>query len=533
MKAKPVVIALSTIVIIALVAVGILGLFSKKAEKELVNENLSLPSSSRYIPVDSDLTLHVKANINDLPDYVESISTTNNKKRLRKEIANFRQGIFALTGLDYESYISQWINNDTSLAIYTNDKGDFGWLIVITTNNPSESDQFLKDFWEKEIEKGKSINTENINEVEIKSYKPDKGKNEFQKIASTSINEIVLIGSDKEMIKKSLITSTNNDWQQLHSRSLSQQLSHLPNGFAFTTISPKGLRTWFDVPEELEKRNDIDGFLGVFSVKGKEIFLDGSFIFKKSELIPDNEINNETSIFYEPSFPIKKLAITSETSKLLDISNKDHISELLNPLIKKSLKEVKSKALESISILNNDIMFFIEEPAGWIVGSRKNTPPKIEINEILTKENFQNSTINYNGQYLNIWSKLITKSNPVYDEISTQLAIILFEGVEMNWWSQNLEALHQLEESNELTALEEISKAANNVPGGNFSQQIFLDSNSTKELLKKWNPWQILQLLNSNSMENYLNIDSLSIGLAHDSYEDASLIALHAQIKIN
>ena len=87
-------------------------------QKLIEKDKVQLPETARFFPKETSLSLHLMVNPKKIPEYFESTTSTKNKKEARERTENLIEGLFALTGLDYDKELSRWISSGVSLAIY-------------------------------------------------------------------------------------------------------------------------------------------------------------------------------------------------------------------------------------------------------------------------------------------------------------------------------------------------------------------------------------------------------------------------------
>ena len=74
---------------------------------------------------------------------------------------------------------------------------------------------------------------------------------------------------------------------------------------------------------------------------------------------------------------------------------------------------------------------------------------KIEIDDILKKENFLNSNLDFKSRKLEIWSKISTNENNTY-ELKDNIEAIVEEDDKTYIWSQNLSSISNFDNTNYL-----------------------------------------------------------------------------------
>ena len=85
----------------------------------------------------------------------------------------------------------------------------------------------------------------------------------------------------------------------------------------------------------------------------------------------------------------------------------------------------------------------------WLVLTRKSDTNKKEISDILKKENFLSSNLDFKNKNLEIWSKITTDENEKY-ELKENIEAIIEEDEDTYIWSQNLSSISNFDNTNYL-----------------------------------------------------------------------------------
>ena len=139
-----------TLTILILVVFTLVNPTKQKESLILDTKELNLPKSAQYIPNNTYLTIHFNIDPNKIPDYIEAEATKKSKTEARKEVINLRDGLFTLTGLDFNRDLSNWVSNNFSFSIFSskeNPKSN-GWLLIFEGIHINESKDFLNQYWE-------------------------------------------------------------------------------------------------------------------------------------------------------------------------------------------------------------------------------------------------------------------------------------------------------------------------------------------------------------------------------------------------
>ena len=117
MKAAPFVTSLGlTLVLIVVATLGIWKDSNITKSLKLNIQKVEVPYSGKYIPRNSYLTIHFNIDTNQIPNYIASLSKQKKGNLALSKGKAFRNGLFALIGLDFEQDLSSWISSKFSFT---------------------------------------------------------------------------------------------------------------------------------------------------------------------------------------------------------------------------------------------------------------------------------------------------------------------------------------------------------------------------------------------------------------------------------
>ena len=231
MKVAPFVISLSlTLVLIVVTTLGFWKDSHITKSLKLNIQKVEVPDFGRYIPRDSYLTIHFNVDTNQIPNYIASLSKQKKGNLALSKGKAFRNGLFALIGLDFEQDLANWISPRFSLSILNN--GDVanekGWLLALEGINDDATQNFLTSYWENKSPNGLEIQKEEFEGHYIIHEIGQNLTNEDKSISMSLLEKNLLaIASDKQVIQKAIKVSIDSRESQLFDTELKGTIDHL------------------------------------------------------------------------------------------------------------------------------------------------------------------------------------------------------------------------------------------------------------------------------------------------------------------
>ena len=135
MQARSFLTALAAAVLsLVLVTTGLLWGLERRSPLHLVDQPLQLPRAARFVPRDAALSLHWLADSARLPAYAQAVAPSHQRRAARDGMRQWRDGAFALAGLDFDAELAGWVGPELSLTLL--DASDTpGWVLAITSND--------------------------------------------------------------------------------------------------------------------------------------------------------------------------------------------------------------------------------------------------------------------------------------------------------------------------------------------------------------------------------------------------------------
>ena len=176
--------------------------------------------------------------------------------------------------------------------------------------------------------------------------------------------------------------------------------------------------------------------------------------------------------------------------------------KLISSLVQKSMADDYSKLIRLI-LENTQGNLIWAKDEEWVAMTRKDDKEKKEINDVLKKDKFLNSKLEFRDKDLEVWSKITTNKNDKY-EINENIEAIIEESEDKYIWSKNLSSISNL--NNKLYSKDnEYAENENN----DFDDiiRIHLGQEKTEMLLNNFYPYILLRTMLGNQLNFPKRID--------------------------
>tara|TARA_Y100001968_G_scaffold144826_1_gene132261 strand:- start:52 stop:1533 length:1482 start_codon:yes stop_codon:yes gene_type:complete len=482
----------------------------------LNEQSFNAPVSSKYIPTNTDLVFHWKLNPVILPNYIENYQAKFSKKTINKKISFIRDSSFKLISLDFAKDISKWVGDYGSFAVLNSNKQPLNdWILVLAIKEDVNIEKELESILRSNIIdiSDNPSNKLSTSETEIVSKKINSSKS----IYFTNDKGNLLIASNPEIIQSSIekldinILNTKKNYKNI------QLKENLKDGLLLLEMSPKKILNLIGQEENLFEINEIDHLISSINVEKNLLNIEGILSYDVKTEMPVKDINYNL-------FEIKKESELSEDFLLID-NPKQYFSKdsghpyqkLIASLIKESTTPDFSNLLKTILENSKGNLIWMKNK-DWFVLTRKSDTSKKEISDILKKEKFSRSNLDFKNRQLEIWSKISTDENAKY-ELKENIEAIIEEDEETYIWSQNLSSISNFDITNYLKNYSENEQKIDKVNDFNDVLKIHLGEEKTKIILNNFYPYILFKTMLGNKLTPPKNID-MSIAVPSINYPD-------------
>ena len=478
--------------------------------QKMTQELLELPKSAMFIPRENYLTMHWMVSPNLLSEYSESLVPKPKKEEVSEITTQLINGAFAVSGLDFEKELSEWIGDQVSFSLFESETptDPLDWLITLRTKDKDSAKKLLQLFWQNRSYTTSDIKTSKYMDFKLISLENGLIDSNTNHISTALVDQnLVLLTSNKFLLEKCLKASDSPEKTQLGDQNLNNYIKKLGPGVAILQASPSAMATWFGFPKNLTDIQGINGLVAGLATQESDISLKGMIVFNH----PIDEELNETPIdlalLNNIEGPEKSIALLNEPSHLLNPIKESPLSKFLGPMIQARFTKLKSSAALTIAQKTNGPFLWLEEPNGWVIRTERENPEISTIDQALSNQNFTKSILSYEEDDLQFWSNFIIEENNSNQKITTKIAVLLSKYSDKNWWGENFSSLKEGQRTTqELTPISFSDKKIT-------QEMLALGENQTKALLKNWLPWSLLKTLSGDSIGESTRGLSISIGM--------------------
>ena len=517
MKSRLLYILISGIIILAIFTGIFIWRNDRQKEIPKFNEKSFIdPISSKYIPTNADLVFHWKMDPNKIPNFVENYQDKINKDTTNKKIQSIIDTSFKLISLDFTKDISKWVGDYGSFAIFdTNSELLNDWLMVLEIKEDINIDEELESILEPNVvdKNMSSINNSNISVSKLNSEEI----NSNQPIYFSNKKEHIFISSNPKLISLSLSNKTNNTLIKKDQYKSIQLKNNINDGIFLLEMSPKKIFNIIGQGKDLLEINHTDKLISSINIGKKKLIFEGIIAYDSKYKRSINEVIH-SSINIEKEFDLFDNTILIDNPKKYFTKHPSHpYKKLIASIIEQSIKSDYSNLLKIILDNTKGNLIWIKDK-GWLTLTSKADTNKKEINDILKKENFLNSNLEFENKNLEVWSKITTNNNEIY-ELREKIEAILEETKDVYFWSQELSSILNFENKKILPNNIENEYTENINSDFDDIIKIHLGKKKTEEFLNNFYLYILLNTILGNKLDFPQNID-ISVSIPTINYPD-------------
>ena len=513
-------VAAATLSLLLLTA-GLLWGIDRRSPVSLAEQPLQLPRAARFVPRDAAVALHWLADPARLPAYAQAVAPAQQRRAARDGARQWRDGAFALAGLDFESELAGWLGPQLSLIVLDADDAP-GWVLALTSRDDDGARRFLQRFWQTRSLAGTDLQISSYRGMGLISGRGALVGREPQPLATALIDDdLLLLGSGRGALERALDVSQLQEQHQLADASLQQQIAGLGNGVALLTASPQALQQWFDLPQDLE---GMDGLVAALQPQASDLALTGLMRFRGMDGL-------------EP-WPRKGDLVTGaggradlmgqfqDPARLLDPDEPHPLARWLGPLILRSLPD--HQAAEALMALSHGPLLWQQHAEDWLLATQRQQPSLNSLDDRLGEQGLARSELAGDGETLQVWTRLVRQKGRGAG-LGAQLAVAQAPPTDRNWWASSLATLAQRRDARALQPrLQQWQWLSRD---GEPVQGLALGSAPARALLSGWHPWTLVQALAGQPLQRH--VQGLSLGFDPDQEDDDGiLLPLHARLEL-
>ena len=204
------------------------------------------------------------------------------------------------------------------------------------------------------------------------------------------------------------------------------------------------------------------------------------------------------------------------------------------PVLQRILDASVAEAAAAVASLDPGPLLLQKGEAGWLLGTRADEPSRQAVSSRLEQDGLVGSTLDADGQSLEVWTRLVRQRRHGEDSLTADLAVALDHDAGLNWWGQTLEVLRQRRSGGDPSGLKQQLQELRSQVKAPTTQQLALAADPSRLGLAKWRPWTLLQSLGGRSLSPA--VQSLTLVAAPDQTSaqsgESSSLRLHARLSL-
>ena len=474
------------------------------------------PSSSKYIPINSDIVFHWKLNPTLLPNYIENYQDQFNKHQSNKKIRFIRDSSFKLIGLDFEKDISNWVGEYGSFAVIdTNKNFPNDWIMILEIKDDVNIEDELGSFLELDNfdNRIKSNNPLSTSSTEVISKKIDLNHSIY--LAKRKNN--VLIASNPKIIKSSIAESDSKILETKGQYKYIQIKDNLNDGFLLFEMSSKNILNAIGQEEKVLTLNETKDLISSINIDKNSLNLEGIISFNDKFELPVNNIDYNFIDIINESESYEDFILVDNPNQYFRKESNYSYQKLIASIIQEAANSDYSNLFKIILQKSKGNLLWINDKDWFILTSKSDTNKK-EISDLLKQEKFLNSNLDFKDRNLEVWSKLIADENEKY-KIKENIGAIIEEDENTYFWSQNLSSFSNIDNSNYFKASSHSRDQLDKVDDFDDILRIHLGKEKTKTVLNNFYPFILFRTMLGNKLNPPNNID-MSIAVPKINYPD-------------
>lgn len=535
MKARPFLTAVGAALLsLVLLAMGLIWTMDRRSPLHLAEQPLQLPRSARFVPRDAAVSLHWLADPSRLPAYAQAVAPASQRRAARDGARAWRNGAFALAGLEFEAELAPWIGSEISLTLLDgvaldgvslDGASDPGWVLALTSRDSDGARRFLQRFWQTRSLAGTDLQISSYRGIGVISGRGALIGRDPQPLATALIDDdLLLLASGRGVLEQSLDVSQLKDQHQLGDQRLQQNVADLGDGVAVLTASPAAMQRWLQLPAVLTERSDLAGLVASLRPDGATLAADAVIAFR-DKLSP------------EPWQPLNDLSETAggralwlaqlqNPSRLLDSDDQHPLAQWLGPLLRSHLQDQAAAA--TVVELDDGPLLWQHQSDGWLLTTSREQPQQALVDVQLQEQGLSRSELDGDGERLAVWTRLVRQRGRTAG-LEAQLAIAQAHAASVDWWGETLIALKHRQDTRGVQPRLRQWQAISS--DGRPAQALLLAAEPSQDLLAAWQPWAFVQALAGQSMKG--QVQGLSLVVDVDQQDDVgSKLPLHVRLDL-
>ena len=507
---------------LVLVTTGLLWGLERRSPLRLVDQPLQLPRAARFVPRDAALSVHWLADSARLPAYAQAVAPPRQRRAARDGMRQWRDGAFALAGLDFDAELASWVGPDLSLTLL--DASDTpGWVLALTSTDSDGARRFLQRFWQTRSLAGTDLQISSYRGMGLISGRGALVGRDPQPLATALIDDdLVLLASGRGVLERALDVSQLQQQHQLGDEQLGRDIAELDHGMALITASPDALRRWFELPSAL---SGLEGMVAALQADNADLLVEGRLRWQ--ERIEAAPWAVQQDLVGGSGGRASLMAQLQDPRRLLDPDELHPLAQWLGPVIKRHLAQ--QPAALALLELDDGPLLLQQQPEGWLLATSHGQPELSAVDDQLKAQGLAQSDLSGDGESIQVWTRL-KRQRGRSAGVEASLAVARSADSDRDWWGETLPSLVQRQDSR---ALEPRLQQWRNLSHHQSTpaQSLMLASKPARTVLADWQPWTLLQAMAGQTLQP--RIQGLSLSLEADRQDEGrSVLPVHARLEL-
>jgi hypothetical protein len=388
-------------------------------------------------------------------------------------------------------------------------------VLALRSRDSEGARRFLQRFWQTRSLAGTDLQISSYRGMGLISGRGALLGQDPQPLATALINDdLVLIASGRGVLEQALDVSQIDELNQAASQPLQQAVVRLGQGVALLTARPQAMEQWLGLPTPDAEAIEL---VAALAPAGAGVSVDA--LTQLRDPLPALP-PLPADLAQQLQTPATSLALLSQPAQLLDAEGANPWARLLGPLLQRALATASGPLPQLVAAADAGALLWADQPEGWLLATRPDQPSLEQLQADLDQQGFSLSPLESKGLSVQAWTRLQSrpvKGNP--DQLQAQLAGARTQERGWAWWGQGLAVLNQQHEGRDLPQerLDQLQALA--APAAPL--QWSMDGTTAQGLLRRWQPWRLLNTLASTPLTP--SVEGAALSLEPDGADRRSL----------
>jgi hypothetical protein len=541
MKARPF-LAVVLAVTLLLAGLGLAGwwLVWQRSPLRLQHLPLTPPGIARFVPRDAPLALFLFTDGAEPVDYARAVAPARRRRAAADAMARLRDGAFAAAGLDYPSELASWLAPQIGLAVLDSTEPGAGgegagWLLSLRSRDGDGARRFLQRFWQTRSLAGTGLQVSTYRGMGLISGRGALlGRRPVPLATALVDDDLVLIASGRGVLEQALDVSQIDELNLARQPGFLRGLDRLGEGAALLVARSGALPGWLGVPLPAEPEARPSMVMAALRPEGMALRARALLDLPESVAGSGPSVRREGSQGLRDGLPKQEMGGAESLALAWDPAGWLR-QPLIAPLIRAALlPSTAAGPLPSLVVAADGADLLVAEgPAGWLMGTPTEQPPPAAIEAELAAQGLIAAPLEVGDRSLTVWTRLSPPSprgtgrraEAAAGQLQASLAGWRSESGGTAWWGGSSLAVLDSPGAGRESSVRRRQIRDLDEEGAGFLWA--MDQGRSRQLLRAWQPWQLLAALAGGGLEEPLG------GLALAASADAQGLSLDARLEFD